>query len=75
MILTYAFWQLCEDDHFLIPMSTMDNIILFEAFLVIHFLSDCGGGYCHQSLSGLIAQMKQILTTACFGKAVCSILT
>lgn len=39
----------CEGDHFLIPMSTTD-IILFEVSLVIHFLSDCGGGYSHQSL-------------------------
>ena len=51
MTLTYAFWQLCEGDHFLISMSTMGNI-LSEASLVIHFLSDCGGGYGHQSLSG-----------------------
>ena len=51
MTLTYAFWQLCEGDHFLISMSTVGNI-LSEDSLVSHFLADCGGGYCHQSLSG-----------------------
>ena len=68
MTLTYAFWQLCEGDHFLISMSTMGNI-LSEASLVIHFLSDCGGGYGHQSLSGADPSTEADLNHCIFGES------
>ena len=68
MTLTYAFWQLCEGDHFLISMSTMGNI-LSEASLVIHFLSDCGGGYGHQSLNGADPSTEADLNHCIFGES------
>lgn len=41
----------------------------WEASLVIHFLSDCGGGYCHQSLSGADPSTEADLSHCILGES------